>query len=97
MLAELDAAFAAIGDAQWLPGYSLALTKRPGVDRLSAHVWPRFDWEPADLVGKPVWLYSADHWRDPRHALSDAHADLRADLVAELDLLRNAVEFRFDG
>jgi diadenosine tetraphosphate (Ap4A) HIT family hydrolase len=21
---------------------------------LHAHVWPRFDWEPADLVGKPV-------------------------------------------
>ncbi|MGD7788324.1 HIT family protein [Propionibacteriaceae bacterium Y1700] len=35
VLAELDAAFAVIGDAQWLPGYSLALTKRRGVDRLS--------------------------------------------------------------
>ncbi len=29
VLAELDAAFAVIGDVQWLPGYSLALTKEP--------------------------------------------------------------------
>lgn len=35
MLAELDAAFCVIGDVQWLPGYSLALTKVPGVDRLT--------------------------------------------------------------
>lgn len=35
VFAELDAAFAVIGDVQWLPGYSLALTKRQGVDRLS--------------------------------------------------------------
>lgn len=35
VLAELDAAFAVVGDVQWLPGYSLALTKVPGVDRLS--------------------------------------------------------------
>ena len=20
-------------------------------------LWPRYDWEPADLVGRPVWLY----------------------------------------
>lgn len=24
---------------------------------LHAHIWPRFGWEPTDLVGKPVWLY----------------------------------------
>ncbi|MFI9452759.1 hypothetical protein [Amycolatopsis sp. NPDC052450] len=24
---------------------------------LHAHVWPRYDWEPADKVGQPVWLY----------------------------------------
>ncbi len=35
VLAELDASFAVIGDVQWLPGYSVALTKVPGVDRLS--------------------------------------------------------------
>lgn len=35
VLAELGAAFAVIGDVQFLPGYSLALTKTPEVDRLS--------------------------------------------------------------
>lgn len=35
VIAELDSSFAVIGDVQFLPGYSLALTKRPGVDRLS--------------------------------------------------------------
>lgn len=35
VLAELDHSFAVIGDVQWLPGYSFALTKMPGVDRLS--------------------------------------------------------------
>lgn len=144
VLAELDAAFAVVGDVQWLPGYSLALTKVPGVDRLTdlprservrylsdvdlvatavenvcqrrdsgyrrvnveilgntdaflhAHIWPRYDWEPVELVGKPVWLYPPDHWRDERHALSDAHNELRAELAAEVHRLRNVVEFRFD-
>lgn len=143
VLAELDAAFAVIGDVQWLPGYSLALTKVPGVDRLTdlprgerlryladvdllattvetvcrrqdsglrrvnveilgntdaflhAHIWPRYDWEPPDLLGKPVWLYSPDHWRDGQHVLSDVHDALRADLTAEMQRLRDAVEFRF--
>lgn len=35
VLAELDASFAVIGDVQFLPGYSVALTKVPGADRLS--------------------------------------------------------------
>lgn len=35
MLAELGDAFAVVGDVQFLPGYALALTKKPGVDRLS--------------------------------------------------------------
>lgn len=32
---RLDSAFAAIGDVQWLPGYSMLITGRPGIDRLS--------------------------------------------------------------
>lgn len=35
VLAGLDASFAVIGDVQFLPGYSLALTKVPGVDRMT--------------------------------------------------------------
>ncbi|MBV6696323.1 diadenosine tetraphosphate hydrolase [Kitasatospora aureofaciens] len=52
---------------------------------LHAHIWPRFDWEPDHLVQKPVWLYTPDHWHDPRHALAPAHDPLRAAITAELD------------
>lgn len=141
VLAELDCAFAVIGDVQWLPGYSLALTKVPGVDRLTdlprrqrisyladvdllatavesvcrrrdegfrrvnveilgnadaflhAHIWPRYEWEPPALKVKPVWLYAADHWSAPEHALSEAHDGLRSDLEAEIALYRGSPEW----
>ncbi|MFF5448665.1 diadenosine tetraphosphate hydrolase [Streptomyces sp. NPDC012888] len=54
---------------------------------LHAHVWPRFDWEPADLVRLPVWLYPRDHWTDPRHALGPRHDALRDAIGGELDRL----------
>lgn len=136
VLAELPAAFAVIGDVQFLPGYSLALTKTPGVDRLSdlprrarldyladvdlladavetvcrrldqgfrrlnieilgntdaflhCHIWPRYEWEPADIVGKPVWLYPAERWSDPSTALGPEHDELRAQLTREVELRR---------
>ncbi|MBF0815729.1 diadenosine tetraphosphate hydrolase [Microbacterium paludicola] len=136
VLAELDAAFAVIGDVQFLPGYSLALTKVPGVDRLSdlprheriryladvdlvatavekvcaardrgyrrvnveilgntdaflhAHIWPRYDWEPPEIVGYPVWLYPRERWTDPATALGPRHDALRAALAAEINRLR---------
>jgi len=132
VLAELSASFAVIGDVQFLPGYSLALTKRPGVDRLSdlpraerlgfladvdlladaletacrrldpefrrvnieilgntdaflhCHIWPRYEWEPPELVGMPVWLYDASVWRDPATALGPQHDELRSALTDEL-------------
>lgn len=140
VLAELEAAYAVIGDTQFLPGYSLALTKIPSVDRLSdlprrdrirfltdvellaeaveivcrrldpayrrinieilgntdaflhCHIWPRYEWEPADLVGKPVWLYPAERWRDPTTALGSAHDGLRAALEAEIGRLCGAAD-----
>ena len=33
---------------------------------LHAHVWPRYDWEPADIVTKPVWSL-------PRRAVVGSH------------------------
>jgi diadenosine tetraphosphate (Ap4A) HIT family hydrolase len=51
---------------------------------LHAHVWPRYGWEPEALVGKPVWLYPADNWRDKQYALSAFHDSLRSALEAEL-------------
>jgi len=55
---------------------------------LHAHVWPRYAWEPADVVGRPAWLHPAESWSDPATALGPRHDALRADLAAELDLLR---------
>lgn len=54
---------------------------------LHAHVWPRYDWEPPELVGKPVWLYPPERWRDEGHALGPHHAGLREAIGAELDRL----------
>ena len=144
VMAELDASYAVIGDVQFLTGYSLALTKVPGVDRLSdlprvdrlrylgdvdlladvvetvcrqfdpayrrlnveilgntdaflhCHIWPRYDWEPSDIVGKPVWLYGADRWREAATALGPTHDELRAALTTEILSRRDSVEFRFN-
>ena len=51
---------------------------------LHAHVWPRYDWEPPELVARPVWLYPVDHWTDPAHRLGPEHDELRAALAEEL-------------
>ncbi|WP_328388023.1 HIT family protein [Nocardia sp. NBC_00416] len=144
VIAELGAAFAVIGDVQFLPGYALALTKTHGVDRLTdlprgervrfladvdlvataveavcsardpqyrrinveilgntdhflhAHVWPRYEWEPGDLVGMPVWAYPAERWGDPGTLLGPHHDELRSALAVEVARLQNSVEFRFN-
>lgn len=54
---------------------------------LHAHIWPRYDWEPADRVRKPVWLYGEEHWRGEEHALDARHDGLRAAIGEELDQL----------
>jgi diadenosine tetraphosphate (Ap4A) HIT family hydrolase len=137
VLRRLDAAFAMIGDVQFLPGYSVLLVDDPEVERLSdlprakrlsflsdmdqlgeaveracrrldaafrrvnleilgntdrflhAHVWPRFEWEPTDLVGMPVWLYPPDRWSDGHFALGPQHDLLREAIGGELDQLRS--------
>ncbi|MBD9731533.1 diadenosine tetraphosphate hydrolase [Streptomyces sp. H28] len=55
---------------------------------LHAHVWPRYDWEPADAVGKPVWLYPRERWSDERFRLGPQHDVLRDAISSELDQLR---------
>ncbi|MBW1597485.1 diadenosine tetraphosphate hydrolase [Streptomyces sp. JJ38] len=135
VLRRLDAGFAAIGDVQFLPGYSVLLTDDPAVQRLSdlprsrrlaflsdmdrlgeaveracrgldpafrrvnleilgntdgflhAHVWPRFEWEPAERVSLPVWLYPRDRWSDERYALGERHDAVREAIGEELDRL----------
>jgi diadenosine tetraphosphate (Ap4A) HIT family hydrolase len=56
---------------------------------LHAHVWPRYDWEPPDRIGYPVWLYPEENWTDPATALGPQHDTLRAAIktqLARLDL-----------
>jgi diadenosine tetraphosphate (Ap4A) HIT family hydrolase len=142
VIAEMDAAYAVIGDVRFLPGYALALTKVPGVDHLSdlprrervryladvdllagavesvckrldpayrrlnieilgntdaflhCHIWPRYEWEPAEIIGRPVWSYSVNRWSDPGTALGPQHDELRATLTAEVVSRLNSAEFR---
>ncbi|MEU8849347.1 diadenosine tetraphosphate hydrolase [Streptomyces sp. NPDC048564] len=56
---------------------------------LHAHVWPRYEWEPTESVGKPVWLYPADRWSDERFRLGPQHDVLRDAISGELDRLRS--------
>jgi diadenosine tetraphosphate (Ap4A) HIT family hydrolase len=51
---------------------------------LHAHIWPRYGWEPPDLVGGPVWLYPATNWRDSSTALSPRQDALRAAITRHL-------------
>lgn len=136
VLAELDAGYAVIGDVQFLPGYSLLLSKNPDaralaelprservqfladVDLLAtaveracraadpqfrrmnidilgntdafvhAHIWPRYEWEPDELVTKPVWLYDPANWSNPSTALGADHDALRHAIVTEIHGLR---------
>lgn len=52
---------------------------------LHAHIWPRYEWEPAGLVSKPVWLYPAEKWQDDKTALGPAQDALRATIAELLD------------
>ena len=55
---------------------------------LHGHVHARYDWEPPEMVGGPVWRYPQDERNDPACAYSDAnHGELRAAIAAELHRL----------
>jgi len=54
---------------------------------LHAHVWPRYDWEPPSLVGRPVWLYPPTTWTTSAVPAGPGHAPLRAALGRALDQL----------
>jgi hypothetical protein len=53
-------------------------------DFLHAHIWPRYAWEPDDVVRRPVWLYPAEKWTEPSSALGPQHDALRAAITANL-------------
>jgi hypothetical protein len=51
---------------------------------LHAHVWPRYDWEPTEIVSKPVWLYPPENWSDPQLRLGSSHDVLRSAITRRL-------------
>jgi diadenosine tetraphosphate (Ap4A) HIT family hydrolase len=51
---------------------------------LHAHIWSRYEWEPPELVGRPVWLYPSEHWKDPATALGPRHDALRDTITRQL-------------
>ncbi|MCW3015644.1 MAG: hypothetical protein JWO02_2736 [Solirubrobacterales bacterium] len=58
---------------------------------LHGHVHARYDWEPADRIGWPVWCYPGAERNDPAHAYSDQkHGELRAAITLELRRLMKA-------
>lgn len=55
-----------------------------------AHIWPRYAWEPPDLVWRPVWLYEPANWKDPSTALGEQHDALRVGITCNLRALADA-------
>jgi diadenosine tetraphosphate (Ap4A) HIT family hydrolase len=51
---------------------------------LHAHVFPRYNWEPPELLEWPVWRYPADRWTSPRDAYAEEHEPLREAITKEL-------------
>lgn len=51
---------------------------------LHAHVFARYDWEPPEHVGRPVWLYQPDEFYGADAALAPRHDALRARIAAGL-------------
>ncbi len=55
---------------------------------LHAHVFPRYDWEPLEYGGNPVFRYPPAKWFDSRYQLSEkTHGLLRAELPQALQRL----------
>ena len=55
---------------------------------LHGHVHPRYEWEPPERMGGPVWRYSKEERNAPEHAYSDErHGEIRAAITTELRLL----------
>lgn len=135
LLGRLAGGRAVLGQAQFLPGYSLLLAQQFGVEHLTdlprterlafldsmetlgeaveivcrrrdssfrrinleiqgnlapnlhAHVWPRYEWEPAELKVRQVGRYPLEIWHEARTRLGPQHDQLRDDLRAELGRL----------
>lgn len=54
---------------------------------LHAHLFPRYEWEPAERLAHPVWLYNNDAFYAEEVALAPRHDRLRSRIVDELRAL----------
>lgn len=55
---------------------------------LHGHVHARYEWEPPDKIGGPVWRYPKEERNDAEYAYSEAkHGEVRAEITAELRAL----------
>ena len=55
---------------------------------LHGHVHARYEWEPKERIGGPVWRYPKEARNDPAVAYNDpTHGELRTAITAELDRL----------
>ncbi len=60
---------------------------------LHCHIWPRYEWEPPGVIGRPVWSHDPSRWADPTTMLGPAHDDLRAALTAEICARRDDPDY----
>ena len=54
-------------------------------------LFPRYEWEPPEHIGRPAWLYDPEEFYGPEAVLAPRHDELRARVVAELANLGAAV------
>jgi diadenosine tetraphosphate (Ap4A) HIT family hydrolase len=87
-----------------LLGEAVALVYRPNglrrinyevlgnsIPHLHGHVHARYEWEPEDKIGGPVWRYPKEVRNDPAYAYSDEkHGELRAATTTELRRVMDA-------
>lgn len=52
---------------------------------LHTHIWPRYGWEPIEIVGRPVWLYPQSNWNNESTTLGPQHDQLRSAITAEIN------------
>ncbi|WP_099302435.1 HIT family protein [Bacillus sp. Marseille-P3800] len=53
---------------------------------LHAHLFPRYDWEPAERIPHPVWQYPQEKWTDEQEQFQEAtHGTLRDKLTKKLE------------
>jgi hypothetical protein len=51
---------------------------------LHAHIFARYEWEPTDRIGGPVWRYDKELFYGDETALGPQHDELRQKIIANL-------------